>query len=85
MKRNRAWLNPCISTLSNIRKGQLKRIDKFSGRAETVIKQDSYAHIIASYLLATSFWEAQETVMQRIVITLKVIFLKKQSTIQIYP
>jgi hypothetical protein len=37
-------------------------IENFSGRTETAIKQDFYAHIIASNLLAASFWEAQEIV-----------------------
>jgi hypothetical protein len=36
--------------------------ENFSGRTETAIKQDFYAHIIASNMLATSFWEAQEIV-----------------------
>ena len=37
-------------------------IENFSGRTETAIKQDFYAHIIASNLLAASYWEAQEIV-----------------------
>jgi len=37
-------------------------IENFSGRTETAIRQDFYIHIIASNLLAASFWEAQETV-----------------------
>ena len=37
-------------------------IENFSGRTETAIRQDFYTHIIASNLLAASFWEAQEIV-----------------------
>lgn len=37
-------------------------IENFSGRTETAVKQDFYAHIIASNLLAASYWEAQELV-----------------------
>ena len=37
-------------------------IENFSGRSETAIKQDFYAHIIASNLLVASYWEAQEIV-----------------------
>ena len=37
-------------------------IENFSGRSETAIKQDFYAHIIASNLQVASYWEAQETV-----------------------
>ena len=35
-------------------------IENFSGRSETAIKQDFYAHIIASNMLVASYWEAQE-------------------------
>ena len=37
-------------------------IENFSGRTEAAIKQDFYAHIIASNMLAASYWEAQELV-----------------------
>jgi len=37
-------------------------IENFSGRTETAIKQDFYIHMLASNLLAASFWEAQEIV-----------------------
>jgi IS4 transposase len=37
-------------------------IENFSGRTETAIRQDFHIHIIASNMLAASFWEAQETV-----------------------
>jgi len=37
-------------------------IENFSGQSETAIKQDFYAHIIASNLLVASYWEAQEVV-----------------------
>jgi hypothetical protein len=37
-------------------------IENFSGRTETAIRQDFHIHIIASNILAASFWEAQETV-----------------------
>ena len=35
-------------------------LENFSGRSETAIRQDFYIHIIASNMLAASFWEAQE-------------------------
>jgi hypothetical protein len=37
-------------------------IENFSGRTETAIRQDFHIHVIASNLLAASFWEAQEIV-----------------------
>lgn len=37
-------------------------IENFSGRTETAIRQDFYIHIIASIMLAASFWEAQDIV-----------------------
>jgi len=37
-------------------------IENFSGRTETAIRQDFHIHIIASNMLAASFWEAQEIV-----------------------
>ena len=37
-------------------------IENFSGRTETAIRQDFYTHVIASIMLAASFWEAQEIV-----------------------
>ena len=37
-------------------------IESFSGRTETAVKQDFYAHMLASNLLVASFWEAQATV-----------------------
>jgi hypothetical protein len=37
-------------------------IENFSGQSETAIKQDFYAHIIASNMLVASYWEAQELV-----------------------
>jgi len=37
-------------------------IENFSGKTETAIKQDFYIHMIASNILAASFWEAQELV-----------------------
>ena len=40
-------------------------IENFSGRTETTIRQDFHIHIIASNMLAASFWEAQEIVDQQ--------------------
>jgi hypothetical protein len=37
-------------------------IENFSGRTETAIRQDFHIHVIASNMLAASFWEAQEIV-----------------------
>ena len=37
-------------------------IENFSGRTETAIRQDFHIHVIASNILAASFWEAQEIV-----------------------
>jgi hypothetical protein len=37
-------------------------IENFSGRTETAIRQDFHIHIIASNMLAASFWEAQDIV-----------------------
>ena len=37
-------------------------IENFSGRTETAVRQDFHIHIIASNMLAASFWEAQEIV-----------------------
>jgi len=37
-------------------------IENFSGHTETAIRQDFHIHIIASNMLAASFWEAQEIV-----------------------
>jgi len=34
-------------------------IENFSGRTETAIRQDFHIHVIASNMLAASFWEAQ--------------------------
>ena len=37
-------------------------IENFSGRTETAIRQDFHIHVIASNMLAASFWEAREIV-----------------------
>jgi len=37
-------------------------IENFSGNTETAVRQDFHIHVIASNMLAASFWEAQEIV-----------------------
>jgi len=50
-----------VETEYDVLKNTLE-IENFSGRTETAIRQDFYAHIIASNLLAASYWEAQDIV-----------------------